>query len=333
MRNFPKHILWLFLSFLLLCGFRWKWGKTKITCITQNEKWIRCSIVALSKDYILYRASHEHLGDEYLYLYDLKTRRTKRVLPQPVTHAGIRADGDLAVIGKKENIYLCNLKTGKTQLLYSGGYAPDISGNKVIWRDKKTLKLCVYDLESRKMETLKNVGRMFRISGNWLVWRVITGDLCVLNLSTKETEILDLGPVHEIDIAGDILVVSSGPERHQDIWMYDLKKGKEVVVANTPKNEYLPATDGKKIVWVTPIDESEFEPLPWSKLATYRLWQNIFLYDIKTKRTKRIVHNDFMITRVLVKGKRVVWTSGRIKRPQCAKEYNENPRDIYIYER
>jgi hypothetical protein len=141
-----------------------------------------------------------------------------------------------------------------------------------------------------------------------------------------------MGQVYYLDIAGDILVTSSGEENKRDIFMYNLRKDEKKVVSNVSEDEYFPVTDGERIAWKTPIREAEFRPLPWSRLTTHRSWNNIYVYDIRSGRKKRILYNDYRVGSIRIQGNRIVWTSGRIKRPRSAKESNQNAKDIYIYE-
>ena len=324
-------VVFLVIGILAGCGLGPR--GIRISSPTKDGPWIYCDIQALSEKYIIYLASHKHLGESYMYLYDMKKGISRKIMEEPVKTHWIRFSEGRMVVEENGEIYLYELSSGKKTVIYTGGYRPDISGDRVIWRDRKTLNLCLYDIKTGEKEEFGRVGQIFRVSGERLVWRLTGGGIRVLHLSTREKKEIDMGQVHALDIAGDILVTSSGESEKRDILMYDLKRGKKTVVSSSDKDEYWPVTDGKRIAWLTPIDEVEFIPLPWSKLTTFRAWSNIYLYDIKTRRRKRILHNDFRVGDMSLWADRVVWTSGRIKRPESATEFNQNARDIYIYRR
>ena len=324
-------IIFLLMGILCGCaGMGISGGRT--TSPTKDGPWISCDITVLSEKYIIYLASHKHLGERYMYLYNLEKKTTRKIFEEPVRTHWIRYSDGKIIIEEVGTIYLYELDSGKKTVIYKNGYRPDISGDKVIWRDSHTLKLCLYDIKTGKIKEFKKVGLIFRISGGFLVWRLTGGGIRILNILTGEKKEIDMGHVWDLDIAGDIIVTSSGEEKKRDILMYDIKKGEKKVISDSPRDEYNPATDGKRIAWQTPIDEKEFSPLPWSKLTTFRLWNNIYVYDIKRRKKKRILHNDYRVSDLHINANRVVWGSGRIKRPRSATESNQNPRDIYIYE-
>jgi hypothetical protein len=329
-----KRILWGGAIFLLAgilfgCAQLGLGGRTSSP--TQKGPWVQCDIQFVSDKYIVYLGTHKHLGEYYMYLLDLDGGTTRKIVKEPVKTRWIRFSEGRMVVEERGEIYLYEISSGKKTVIYPKGYRPDISGNRVIWRDWKTLKLCLYDIKTGKIEKFGKVGQIFRISGDWLVWRLTGGGIRILNLSTREKKEIDMGQVYRLDIAGDILVTSSGEDEKRDIFMYDLRNDEKKVVSNAPRDEYFPVTDGERIAWKTPIQEAEFQPLPWSRLTTYRSWSNIYVYDIKRRKKKRILHNDYRVGVVHIHGSRVVWTSGRIKRPRSAKESNQNARDIYIY--
>ena len=303
----------------------------RISSPTKDGPWINCSIQALSQEYIIYLACHKHMGKHYMYLYDLERKTTRKLIEELVKISHIRLSEGRIVVEERGTIYLYEITSGKKTVIYKKGYKPDISGDKVIWRDRDTLNLYLYDIKTAKTEKFGRGGQVFRISGEWLVWRLTGGGIRILNLSTREEKEIDMGEVRGLDIAGDVLVTSSGEEKNCDIFIYDLKKNRKIVVSNVPEDDYRPVTDGKRVAWLTPIKEIEFRPLPWSKLTTHRAWSNIYVYDIKRRKKKRILHNDLRVGRIHIKGDRIVWTSGRIKRPRSAQESNQNARDIYIY--
>ena len=330
-----KKILWggaIFLLAGILAGCSRLGLEGRTSSPTKKGQWIQCDIQFLSDKYIVYLGTHKHLGKYYMYLLDLKEKTTRKIIKEPVKTRWIRFSEGRMVVEEREEIYLYEISSGKKTVIYSKGYRPDISGNMAIWRDRETLNLCLYDIKTGKIEEFGKVGLIFRISGDWLVWRLTGGGIRILNLSTGEKKEIDMGQVRDLDIAGDILVTSSGEEKKRDIFMYDLRNNEKIIVSNAPRDEYFPVTDGKRIAWVTPISEAEFRPLPWSRLTTHRSWNNIYVYDIKRRRKKRILHNDYRAGDVHIQGNRVVWTSGRTKRPRSAKESNQNARDIYIYE-
>ena len=299
---------------------------------TQKGPWIQCDIQFVSDKYIVYLGTHKHLGESYMYLLDLEKKTTRKIVKEPVKTRWIKFSDGRMVVEERGQIYLYEISSGKKTVIYSKGYRPDISGNRVTWRDWGTLNQCLYNIKTGKIEKFGKVGQIFRISGDWLVWRLTGGGIRILNLSTREKKEIDMGQVYYLDIAGDILVTSSGEENKRDIFMYNLRKNEKKVVSNVSEDEYFPVTDGERIAWKTPIREAEFRPLPWSRLTTHRSWNNIYVYDIRSGRKKRILYNDHRVGSIRIQGNRIVWTSGRIKRPRSAKESNQNAKDIYIYE-
>ena len=271
------------------------------------------------------------MGPRYLYSYDFSGKNSSRLIPDAINPTGVRCSEDQVVYDNRGQVCVLNVVSGEKKVIADNGYRPDISGNRVIWRDRKTLNLHLYDMKDEKLREYGRVGQIFRISGDYLVRRLSGGGIGIENLETGEKKTVDMGRVSNLDVAGGVIVTSSGGEGKRDILMYIISQDKKLVVSDSEYDEYRPATDGKRIAWMSPINEKEFVPLPWSKLTTYTSWNNIYLYDIKTRRKKRIVHNDYMARDIRVAAEKVVWTSGRKKRPESAREHNRNPRDIYVY--
>ena len=176
----------------------------EITCLTQNESWISCDIEALSENYIVYTASHEHLGSRYIYLYDFEKKTRKKIMDEAFKSCiqPVSVSGNRMVYEHKGVIYLYEIDSGKERPLHPGCYKPDISGDRIIWRDSETFNLRLHDIKTGKIKEFGRVGQIFRISGEWLVWRLTGGGIRVLNLSTGEKKEADMVQVHYLDIAG-----------------------------------------------------------------------------------------------------------------------------------
>ena len=107
---------------------------------TQKGPWIQCNIQFVSDKYIVYLGTHKHLGEYYMYLLDLDEGTTRKIVKEPVKTRWIRFSEGRMVIEERGEIYLYEISSGKKTVIYSKGYRPDISENRVIWRDRETLK-------------------------------------------------------------------------------------------------------------------------------------------------------------------------------------------------
>jgi len=246
----------------IVCGFKWNLFSQKPQNITAEKSWIKCSLIGANDKYIVFVAGLKHLGPNYLMVYDFDKKKIRRVKKEPVPPGGMNKGfyGNLVVYrnpekkGRKitERVTLLNINTGEEEILPLPGKPgePKIWGEKVIYRNYQDNTINLYDLKKKENKVLGK-GYRPRISEKWAVWMTTAGVFHAIYLPSGEKKTIELGrvPYNDYALAKGILVASVGKENEEDIYVYDLKKDRKVLVSNLPEMERFVSTDGRYIVW------------------------------------------------------------------------------------
>ncbi|MCD6521381.1 hypothetical protein J7K56_01220 [Candidatus Calescamantes bacterium] len=323
-----------FLVITLLCGFRWSFRLPKPEVITSSYSWIRADIIGIDKNYIVFKARFQHLGPTYLMLYSFRDKTIRKLKEKPVKSYQEDFYGEWIVYKVGKKIYLMNINTGRETPLNLTGRPGELRiwGERIVYRNYEDGTIHVYNFKKKEDKAL---GKGFgpRIGEEWVVWMTTAGVFKAFHLPSGKTKNVTLGGIShdDYDMRKGILVASVGEEHREDIYAYDLNQDRKILISSLPDWERYVATDGEYVVWMGPIKKEEFRPIPTQPLLSYNIYRNIYLYNLSKRKMKRIVHGDFSVLDLKIGGGKVVWTSGRNKRPETATQYNRNPFDIYIY--
>jgi beta propeller repeat protein len=225
------------------------------------------------------------IGNWDIYMYDLSTRKEKRITTNPSASLYPAIYGNRIVWedsrNGNDNIYMYDVSTSKeTQITTSGSASdPAIYGDRIVYfdyRDGKdgTFNIYMYDLSTKKETQIVNSWRGVynpAIYGDRIVWEDSRND----------------------DGTGNT-----------DIYMYDLSTKKETRITPSYEggedNPYQlnPEIYGNKIVW---WDARNYDLAGW----------DIYMYDLSTKKETRITTNKSDQATPDIYGNRIVWMDGR----------------------
>ena len=207
--------------------------------------------------------------------------------------------GDRLVgIGRDGEVYLANVRTGKTRQLTNDGYRkrqPVISGDTVAWTD-----------QSRGVETHDSNSRTAR---------GLADDIFVLDLNTGETRRITEVPAKRsgLKISGKRLVWLDNRNEfgehytHRDIYAYDLEADEEIAVAVAAGAQHWVAIEGDRVVWV---DNRNSAILGTDRSGCFQCPDNrfdIYLYDFTTGEELVLDDSGANNTMPDIHGDRVVW--------------------------
>ena len=207
--------------------------------------------------------------------------------------------GDRVVgIGRDGEVYLANLRTGKTRQLTNDGYRkrqPVISGDTVAWTD-----------QSRGVETHDSNSRTAR---------GLADDIFVLDLNTGDRRRITEAPAKRsgLKISGKRLVWLDNRNEfgehytHRDIYAYDLEADEEIAVAVAAGAQHWVAIEGDRVVWV---DNRNSAILGTDRSGCFQCPDNrfdIYLYDFTTGEELVLDDSGANNTMPDIHGDRVVW--------------------------
>jgi len=279
------------------------------------------------------RRTYTHIS-----LYNLRTREKTRVLELPadrILHAAPAICGSRVVwasVDREEaetegraplpnwEVFLLDLDTGEVRQLTTDEHAqmhPRIDGDTVVWLDARheegyhnprRYDVYTYDLstgqETRLTSTTSVEGRDLVIDGDLVVW----------------TDNRHADP--EIT-----LHAGNEPDYNNEIYVYDLAAGQKRRVTTYPGNDYYPAIDGSRIVWL--------------RQYTYRE-ADLFYCDLGSSQETRVSRSRYAAYRPDVSGDWIVWTDARaskgntnndvIEIDASTSERREPAADIYLYD-
>ena len=207
--------------------------------------------------------------------------------------------GDRVVgIGRDGEVYLANVRTGKTRQLTNDGYRkrqPVISGDTVAWTD-----------QSRGVETHDSNSRTAR---------GLADDIFVLDLNTGDRRRITEAPAKRsgLKISGKRLVWLDNRNEfgehytHRDIYAYDLEADEEIAVAVAAGAQHWVAIEGDRVVWV---DNRNSAILGTDRSGCFQCPDNrfdIYLYDFTTGEELVLDDSGANNTMPDIHGDRVVW--------------------------
>ena len=207
--------------------------------------------------------------------------------------------GDRVVgIGRDGEVYLANVRTGKTRQLTNDGHRkrrPVISGDTVAWTD-----------QSREIETHDNNSRAARS---------LADDIFVLDLNTGDRRRITEVPAKRsgLKISGKRLVWLDNRNEfgehytHRDIYAYDLEADEEIAVAVAAGAQHWVAIEGDRVVWV---DNRNSAILGTDRSGCFECPDNrfdIYLYDFTTGEELVLDDSGANNTMPDIHGDRVVW--------------------------
>lgn len=177
------------------------------------------------------------------------------------------------------DVFIKEIPAGSEQKLTATANAldPDVSGNRVVWRNWDTGKIIVHEISTGGEQNASSVGGTVQqvqpaISGDRVVWidyRHSTdyGDVYMRDLTAPTDQPVSIAdpsiPTYKKDkknpdIDGNIVVWEDwrnatqdelGWVHNPDIYMKDLSTGVEQPVCTDLADQYSPAVEGNKIVW------------------------------------------------------------------------------------
>ena len=180
------------------------------------------------------------------------------------------------------DIYTLNLTTGIEQRLTTAtnGMDPDISGNRVVWRNWSTGKIIVHDLTTGIQTNASLQGGTVQmvtpsISGDIVVWTDYRASSDYGEIYMRDLNLTADGPVsqsptdpaipvvkkdkRDADIDGNIVVWVDWRNASQDQWgwwsnpdiyMKDLSTGVEQPVTMDTADQYMPVVSGNRVLWM-----------------------------------------------------------------------------------
>lgn len=285
-------------------------GKSQLSPTTSSSKG------ELSKD-VYYTTSgySAELSDNYLVvqekglrIIDLNTKKIIKEIEIPNNYVlGYGIDGTKVVwsafnnkseIGKdpyydetaNSNIFLYDISTGSTRQITtnaSGQIMPKVWGDYIVWQDNRNdsvkdmnpeWDIYLYTISSREeklISTAPGIHTNPSINDNKVVWE--DGR----NFKGKK----------ELRWGGNV------PENNTDIYMYDIKTGKEEAIATGALQECNPTIYGNYIAW--------------EDRNTNGFAAEIYLYDLNKKEKIRVTKDKFNQSQPKLFDKYLVWTDER----------------------
>jgi beta propeller repeat protein len=211
------------------------------------------------------------------------------------------------------DIFLYDIATGKTKQITSnkaGQIMPRIWGDYIVWEDNRN-------------DSIKDK------NPEW--------DIYLYNISSGEEKLITKAPgIHTNPSINDNRVVwedgrnfkgkkelrwgGNVPENNTDIYMYDIKTGKEEAIATGPLQECNPTIYGNYIAW--------------EDRNTNGFAAEIYLYDINKKEKIRITDDKFDQSAPKLFGSYLVWEDERngISTNDVIVNGNEPNSDIFLYD-
>lgn len=169
---------------------------------------------------------------------------------------------DQSPAGPGNDIYLYDNTTKVTSVLRGGSQDeldPDISGDIVVWTDYRTSLPRVYAYDIRTgVETAVDAvtsGEQVQpsVSGDWIAYILRTssdrGGVIAVNCVTGERRQLSTSG-DMVKVRGSLVVWQEKVGTQWDVYAHDLAANITKVIANSPADELLPATDGSTVAWV-----------------------------------------------------------------------------------
>jgi beta propeller repeat protein len=211
------------------------------------------------------------------------------------------------------DIFLYDIANGKTRQITTnkaGQISPKVWGDYIVWEDNRN-------------DSVKDK------NPEW--------DIYLYNISTDEEKLITTAPgIHTNPSVNDNKVVwedgrnfkgkkelrwgGNVPENNTDIYMYDIKTGKEGVISSGPLQECNPTIYGKYIAW--------------EDRNTNGFAAEIYLYDLSKKEKIRATDDKFDQTEPKLFGKYLVWTDERngISTNDVFVNGKEPNSDIFLYD-
>jgi beta propeller repeat protein len=188
------------------------------------------------------------------------------------------------------DIFLYDIATGKTRQITTntaGQIKPKVWGDYIVWQDNRN-------------DSVKDK------NPEW--------DIYLYNMSSDEEKLITTAPgIHTNPSINDNKVVwedgrnfmgkkelrwgENVPENNTDIYMYDIKTGKEEAIAQGPLQECNPTVYGNYIAW----EDRNAKGFP----------AEIYLYDLNKKEKIRVTDDKFNQSEPKLLGKYLVWTDER----------------------
>jgi beta propeller repeat protein len=230
------------------------------------------SRVAVSGPRIVYTVLDN--GTHAVHLYDGRTRKDARITTDSAGFdSKVAISGDKVVFESRAGrvvVYDIPSRTAKVlaedvlvegnrEAHPSGGLS--IDGDRVVWSNDKDVFF--YDLKADQLRLLNtfavddpvNIG--LSISGNDVVWCEDTqagvGHVVHHNLKTGTTRRIaqDRPLVVEAVVSDGKVVWADARNGNYDVYLYDLRKGKERAITASIVTQFAPVISGRRIVWRT----------------------------------------------------------------------------------
>ncbi len=205
---------------------------------------------------------------------------------------------------------------------YSGKRKQDNESHEV-----KNMDIFLYDIVNNKTKqiTASSTGKVEpKIWGDYIVWQdnrndsikddYSEWDIYLYNMSTKQEKQITTAPgIHTRPSINDYKIVwedgrnftgnmglrwgENVPENNTDIYMYDIKTGKETAISTKPLQECKPDVNKNYVVWED-RNEKAFAA-------------DIYMYDFKTKKTTKVTDDKYNQTEPKLFDKYIVWMDER----------------------
>ena len=269
-------------------------------------------------------------------IYDLKTRKTKQVIELPKSRLAeppsiyeniiVWASVDRKEWEQQPNprninllnwdVFLLDLETGKTRQLTTENHSQrsaQIYGDTVIWLDTRNQRLNQYppplDIYALDLKTnietritantsVEGYGNL-AISGNLIAWSDMRHTDA--SITTRPSNIANY---------------------NNEIYVYDLETKQERRVTNSPLNDYNPAIDGNRVVWLRQFSLKEAD---------------VYLNDLKSGGGQeiQISKGRYAAFGPSISGDTIIWSDARISDGNTAGDVvifgRSGAAEIYIY--
>ncbi|MDP4091199.1 MAG: hypothetical protein Q8930_18285 [Bacillota bacterium] len=223
--------------------------------------------------------------------------------------------------------YIGEFDISGTKVVWSAFSSKEEAGKDPGFDETADTNIFLYDIAANKTSqiTTNKAGQISpRVSGDYIVWQDNRNDsvkdmnpewdIYLYKISSGEEKLITTAPgIHTNPRISDNIVVwedgrnfkgqkelrwgGNVPENNTDIYMYDIKAGKEEPVAAGPLQECNPTIGGGYIAW--------------EDRNTNSIAAEIYLYDISKKAKIRVTDDKFSQYDPKLFGRYLVWTDER----------------------
>ena len=228
-------------------------------------------------------------------------------------HGGDGDEGRIAVIGDYSGSEIADFLTDRGLDVdnfpnYGDSITPYISGDYVVWEDKRdgNSEIYAYRISTGEEFSINSSGLYPKVNDDYIFWYE-RSHIYAYRISTDERLVIGNG-LSEYAVGGDYVVWTDNP----DLYAYRLSTGEEFLVSSTSNNDNVmrsPVIDGDYISY------TEYSANPYSCCYSY-----VYAYRISTGEEIKVSNSDSAYN-PRIDGDYIVWEDDR-----------SGNYDIYAYE-